>query len=172
MRCAVKRSGSPNRVLAWCLSALRQGRRITLCSAPSRLGSRAARRVRTCCWRRAACQGAEGAPQPVRHREHHRHGHDRGYAGRNRQPAAGVCVPETQNRTRKWSLQRVGWHRHPEKRYVMGGADASIWLTASGRTFPAWAKPAMWSPGTTSSRHGNAAHCRPVTSSSGSSAPM
>lgn len=59
-----------------------------------------------------------------------------------------------------------------EKRYVKGGADASMWLTANGRTFSAWAKPAMWSPGTTSSRHGNAAHCRRVTSSNGSSAPM
>ena len=85
---------------------------------------------------------------------------------------SGVCVPGTQNRTRKWSLQRVGWHRRRDKRYVMGGADASIWLTANGRTFSAWAKPAMWSPGTTSSRHGNAAHCRRVTSSSGSCAPM
>ena len=36
---------TPNRVLAWCLSALRQGGCITPCSVPSRLGSRAARRA-------------------------------------------------------------------------------------------------------------------------------
>jgi hypothetical protein len=81
-------------------------------------------------------------------------------------------VLEARNRTRGWSLQRVGWHGRPTRRYVMGGADASMWLTANGRTFSAWAKPAMWSPGTISSRHGNAAHCRRVISSSGSSAPM